>query len=73
MKSKGNEFLEKWGRLLREMDEGGVWKYMHAPVLLRGASNDFNPLFRWCHVLRRCGLRRITCCLAKTITLVHRG
>ena len=38
----GREFLDKWGPLLREFDEGGFWKYIQAPVLLRGASNDFH-------------------------------
>jgi dienelactone hydrolase len=38
----GQDFINKWGRLFREFDEGGHWKYIKAPVLLRGASNDFH-------------------------------
>ena len=36
------EFEEKYGKMFREFDEGGFWKYIKAPVLLRGASNDFH-------------------------------
>jgi dienelactone hydrolase len=38
----GKEIEEKYGKMMREYDEGGHWKYMQAPVLLRGASNDFH-------------------------------
>lgn len=38
----GKETEEKYGKMMREFDEGGHWKYMRAPVLLRGASNDFH-------------------------------
>ena len=38
----GKEIEDKYGKMMREFDEGGHWKYMHAPVLLRSASNDFH-------------------------------
>lgn len=38
----GKETEEKYGKMMREFDEGGHWKYIKAPVLLRGASNDFH-------------------------------
>ncbi len=38
----GAEMEAKYGEMMREFDEGGHWKYIKAPVLLRGASNDFH-------------------------------
>jgi cephalosporin-C deacetylase-like acetyl esterase len=38
----GKDIEEKYGEMMREFDEGGHWKYIKAPVLLRGASNDFH-------------------------------
>jgi len=36
------EFEKSYGKVYREFDEGGFWKYMKAPVLLLAASNDFH-------------------------------